>query len=105
MIEDECSKGAVNYEISYKENLVGFFVLRKLNDVSALSSIAGILPKYQNKGLGVLMNYFQILNSYKLGASEVLSTFSSNNIAATNIHWKFDYKLEKQEYIFVKHSD
>ena len=103
MISDECSKGAAVYEITYKDDFVGFYVLRLVSETTSLSSIGGVLPQYQNKGIGVLMNYLQIMNSYKLGANQVLSTFSSNNVAATIIHWKYAYRLAKQEYVFIKH--
>lgn len=105
MINDESSKGAVVYEITYKGDFIGFYVLRLINEITCLSSVGGVLPKYQNKGIGVLMNYLQIMNSYKLGAIQVLSTFSSNNVAATVIHWKYAYRLAKQEYVFIKHSN
>jgi hypothetical protein len=103
LVEDERARGAKVYEITYKEDFVGFYILRFVNQTTSYSSIGGIIPKYQNKGLGILMNYLQIRQSYELGASEVLSTFSSNNLAATHIHWKYKYRLARQETIFVKH--
>ncbi len=105
MITDEISKGAILYEITYKHDFIGFFLLRLLDQENCLSSLGGVIPKFQNKGVGVLMNYLQIQNSYDLGATRVLSTFSSNNVPATLIHWKYDYRLVKQEYIFTKHFD
>jgi hypothetical protein len=105
MLQDERARGATIYQITYKEDFVGFYILRFLNETTSYSSIGGIIPKYQNKGLGILMNYLQIRQSYELGAREVLSTFSSNNVAATHIHWKYKYRLARQEAIFVKHGD
>jgi hypothetical protein len=103
MIEDECSRGAHIYQISYKDQMVGFFILREKSEGLFLSSLGGIFPDFQNKGFGVLMNYFQIYKSFESGGKHIYSTFSSNNLGATAIHWRLNYSLVSQEYIFIKH--
>ena len=103
MIEDECSRGAQIYQISFEDQMIGFFVLREVSQGLFLSSLGGIFPNFQNKGFGVLMNYFQIYKSFESGGNQIYSTFSSNNLGATAIHWRFNYSLANQEYIFIKH--
>jgi hypothetical protein len=103
-ISDELKAGALIYEVTKTEDLIGFFLIRQVNANTSHAILAGLLDKYQKSGLGFVLNFLEIEISQKMGASAVYSIFSSNNRGALAIHMSMGYKVDRQHYIYVKHS-
>ncbi len=103
-ISDELKSGAVIYEVTKAEELIGFFLIRSLNTNTSRAILAGLLEKYQKSGLGFVLNFLEIEVSKKMGANSVQSAFSSNNRGALAIHMSMGYKVDRQHYIYVKHA-
>ena len=103
-IHDELKSGAVIYEVTKKGELIGFFLMRKIDTHSSDAILAGLLEKYQKSGLGFVLNYLEIEVSKKLGSTSLNSTFSSNIRGATAIHMSMGYTVDHQYYVYVKHA-
>ncbi len=102
-INDELSKGSTVYKILYKQKNIGFFGLRDDKN-KPFAFLGGIYKTHQNKGMGSIMNYMEIMAAKNRGASELQSTFSTNNRGAFAVHMSMGYILDKIEYVFVKHN-
>ena len=102
-IADELDSGAVIYEVTKNKELIGFFLMRRIDSNSSDAILAGLLEKYQNSGLGFVLNYLEIEVSKKNGSDSLYSTFSSNNRGATTIHMSMGYIVDRQHYVYVKH--
>lgn len=103
-ISDELKAGALIYEVTKAEDLIGFFLIRQINPSTSHAILAGLLDKYQRSGLGFVLNFLEIEVSQKMGSSAVYSIFSSNNRGALAIHMSMGYKVDRQYYVYVKHS-
>ena len=103
-IADELDSGAVIYEVTKNKELIGFFLMRKIDSHSSEAILAGLLEKYQNSGLGFVLNYFEIELSKKIGSTSLYSTFSIINRGATAVHMSMGYIVDHQHYVYVKHA-
>lgn len=102
-IEDEINNKNKIFNLIYKTNKVGFFVTKKIDNKLLFAALGGIFKKYQNSGFGLALNYHEIQCAKDLGYKKLRTAFSSNNVAASSIHYKLAYRLESQYYCFVKH--
>jgi len=103
-ISDELISGANLFEITKGDELIGFFMMKRVNLDSYEAILAGLLEKYQKSGLGFILNHLEIEATINLGANSVYSTFSSNNRGAIAIHMAMGYTVDHQSYVYVKHS-
>lgn len=103
-ILDELKLGACLYKLTYKKNTIGFFLNRKKEEQISLSILSGIYDKYQKYGFGICANYYAIDEAIKNASKKIMTSFSSNNRAATSIHFSMNYILDKQYYVYVKHK-
>ncbi len=102
-IDDEIGRGAIVYQIAFKKLRIGFFVLGSQKDDEWSAILGGIYPSYQNIGFGLLMNYLEVSKGIEKGAKRVYSAFSSNNTAASSIHFALGYQITNQKYILTRH--
>jgi len=103
-IADELNSGAVIYQVTKSKELIGFFLMREIDSHSSDAILAGLLEKYQNSGLGFVLNYLEIEICKKIGSTSLHSTFSSNNRGATAVHMSMGYIVDHQHYVYVKHA-
>jgi hypothetical protein len=103
MLQDELTAGAQLYSINFRGELAGFYVLREKRSGEFVANLGGIFPRFQNVGLGVAMNIFEIQSVANLGGSFVETTFSSNNRGALATHLELGYTLIEQKYVLTKH--
>jgi hypothetical protein len=102
LINDDVNNGSKLFELFYNQVPVGFFILNIKDDIS-YSNLAGIYKNYQNKGFGLYLNYFQLLESSKNEVNYLRTAFSSNNIGALSIHKRLGFNIYKTVSIFTKH--
>jgi hypothetical protein len=102
-IGDEISHGSKVYKMMYKGNVVGFFVLRKIDEKTLVAVLGGIYEKYRSYGFGFCMNYLQITEGIKQNVNRIKTSFSTNNRASSSMHFALNYNLEGQFYVFVNH--
>jgi hypothetical protein len=103
-IKDEIKRNSTFYKLIYKKNDCGFFIIKKIDKKNFYAPLGGIYQKYQNSGFGFFLNYFEIMETQKLGGVNTLTTFSSNNSSASSIHYLLEYKIHDQKYVLVKHE-
>jgi hypothetical protein len=105
MIKDELGAGAIMHSVNFRGENAGFFMLREkpYSDGEYLANLGGIFPKFQNVGLGMVMNILEIQSVANLGGLSLETTFSTNNRGALATHLELGYTLIDQKYILVKH--
>lgn len=102
LVMDEIKFGANLYCLQYNNIDIGFFLIRK-SGFNCISNLAGIFNEHKSKGLGIYLNYFEIVESQKLSSKNLLTAFSSNNLGAERVHNYLGFRNTNQFYIFVKH--
>ncbi|CUH74798.1 TDP-fucosamine acetyltransferase [Tritonibacter multivorans] len=102
-ISDEVARGAELQSIAFKGKFVGFFLVRDAGGGRFHSLLAGIFPAFQHMGLGYFINHMAYVHCFEKGAKTVSTTFSSNNLGASNIHNIISTRLTSQCYVFSKH--
>ncbi len=102
-IGDEKSLGAKCYVIAYKEKDVGFFVMRQKGDL-AFPCIAGMYQGENIVGIGVAMDYFEIIEAQKLNCKKIVGAVSTNNTPALNVALQLGYSIEKAMAVYVRHG-
>ena len=78
-INDEIDLGSKIYKICFKENIIGFFLLKKKENNSLVAVLGGIYKKYRSYGFGFSIDYLQILEGIKQKVSKIRTSFSTNN--------------------------
>lgn len=101
-MKDEQARGSSFYKILYKNMDAGFFVLSPLKDGKITSVLAGIYTDFQRYTIGYFMNHLAYEESFKLGARQVFTSFSSNNRGASSIHYSIACSLHNQYYVLTK---
>ena len=102
-ITDELNNEAKLFNLKFKNQYAGFFILKKIEN-KIFSNLAGIYNDFQNKGLGLFLNYSEILEGWKLGGDTLYTAYSSNNLGADRIHNTLKFTIYKQFYVFIKHN-
>lgn len=102
-IKDEIERGATIYKILYRDNHVGFMGMKLRADGQCYAFLGGIYKKFQRIGIGSIMNYLEIIEAKKCGATKLYSAFSSNNRGAYAVHLFMGYILDKSYYVYIKH--
>jgi len=103
-INDEISRGGELHAITFKGDLVGFFLVHRVEKNRYASLLGGIFECYQRMGLGYFINHLAYEYSFRSGAKSVSTTYSSNNLSASNIHFNLPVRLVSQNYVYSRHS-
>jgi len=101
-LSDEIEKGALLFLAERNGEAIGFSAFKHEADLYN-QFLVGIFLNYQNQGLGVKLIQTSALEVFKLGASRVITTVSSNNVPSLKAHQRAGYSIERMEYVFVKH--
>jgi len=104
MINDKVAQGGKVCSIIYKNEEIGFFATREMDDNNYEYFLAGIYTNYQKQGLGSNA-YTQMLAYVKSkGAKTVTGGVSMNNVGSYKMFNQSGFKLGHVEYVFVKHK-
>lgn len=102
---DEKTRSALFYKITYKDDAIGFFVIRNVEKRIYLGVISGIYPKFQKYAMGLCLYYYTIYESIKLNAKRIEQAFSTNNRGASALHLSMGgYILKEQYNVFISHK-
>jgi hypothetical protein len=101
-LEDEIAGGSKVYSFRHNDEPVGFFVLKESSGVN-ISQIGGVFNKFGKFGMGIFLNYYQIVVSRELGSSRLRIAFSSNNLPVFRISRILGFEVKPTNYVFVKH--
>jgi len=102
-VKDELTRGAQVFMLNYKNMPIGFFVMRLAEDKKCHAFLGGIFPGHKGGGFGYFLNYFEVIKGMELGASKIITTFSSNNTSIASVHYSLGCRLVHQQYILVRH--
>lgn len=103
-ILQEAKQNTQIYKIMYRDEEIGFSMLRKPEEKICKYLLSGLYQKYTGKGLGIYPHFCMFQESEKLGAGEIEGGVSTNNQPALNIHTNLGYRVYKIYYVFVKHG-
>jgi len=104
MINDKLAQGGKVCSIIHRNEDIGFFATREMEDKHYEYFLAGIYSKYQKQGLGSNA-YTQMLAYVKNnGARTVTGDVSMNNIGSYKMFNQSGFKLRNAEYVFIKHK-
>ena len=104
-IKDEMERGAELFEISYKENAIGFFTQKQLDEKTYYPFLAGLYPGNQEKvGLGFSVLAKPIEDVMKRGGRYISTYVSSNNLPMVKLHAQLGFLPNKICNVFVKHN-
>lgn len=102
-INDEINNGAQLFKIKYRNKIVGFFTMKEKEEKVFDSVLAGMYQSKQMVGIGLAMDYFEIMEANRNEGKKVLASVSTNNLSALMIALQLGYSIDKLENIYVKH--
>jgi hypothetical protein len=102
-INDVLKNGGNLCSILYKEDHIGFFLIKHLEKKCYISYLAGVFENVAPIGSGVFINQMAYEHCFKDGARSVYTTFSSNNVSAASIYNLFETRLIWQKYVYTMH--
>jgi len=103
VVFDEIERGAVLIGLLYKNDIVGFDLIKKTDESVYVCTLAGIYPPFQGMKLSGLMVGCGLSYVEDNGSGKIYTGISSNNIASLRAHLQAGYKINSITYIFIKH--
>lgn len=101
-VNDEVNSGSEVFQLAYKNQAVGFFLLSGSSGV-CLAKLGGIYQHSDLPGAGVLLNLHEIKIARDKGFSELKGWFSSNNLPVHRINQILGYKTRPIYNVFIRH--
>ena len=102
-IEDELSRNALFYKFIYKNQIIGFSILKEISPHCFDGFLGGLYKNYQKSGFGNVLNVADIVKS--LGGKSLVSNVSSNNFSQIKNLVNKGYYPWCSYHIFVKHNN
>ncbi len=103
-VEDELKLGAELFKISFKDNVIGFFTFKELNNGEFYPFLGGLLCSYNQTGLGFSVIRKPIEEVIKRNGNSISTFVSSNNLAIIRAHVQQGFNLNQIQNIFIKHN-
>ena len=104
-IRSEFERESILYEIKYKNNPIGFTLLR-FEQKYFHALLGGVYEKYQGEGLGILTiaSGFLYCEENNIEVKKEYTAISSNNVPVMRLYNYFDFKIDKMQYVLIKHQ-
>lgn len=103
-IKDERERGSELFQYQYKNQAVGFFILKQIEPNVYYPFLAGIYPEYQKYVFGAVYIYKALFEA-KRRKGKLVSTFiSTNNQNAMRMHMECGFQIKEISYVYVKHN-
>ncbi|MDE7281792.1 MAG: GNAT family N-acetyltransferase [Ruminiclostridium sp.] len=103
-ISDELERGSLMYKYLYKDKVIGFAGVSEREDGDSYNFLGATYPEYQSKGFGQVTFLRLMEAAKKRGAKRMFTGFSMNNAGAANMHISMGCRIDKSEYVFVRHE-
>lgn len=101
--EKEINAGnAIPYIVEYREEKVGFFILKKVNDRTADGMLSGMFDTSKSMGLGFSVVYYPMVEARMMGMTKLVTTVSSNNPSIYKINQQMGFMIQQMDYILYK---
>ena len=82
---------------------IGFFILKERNNICN-PFLAGLFHQKDDKGMGLSLVYYQMLQAKKDNMKKIIGDVSSNNLSSLRMYLMFGYEIKTMRYILVRHS-
>lgn len=92
------------FQIYYKKNPIGFFGIKKKEDLIYDNFLAGIYARFKSYGFGFSIISKAIEEIGNLGGSRYSTHISSNNLSVIKLYQNFGFTTKNLQYIFIKHQ-
>lgn len=103
-IRDELSRGTPVYKMLYKNDTVGFFTFKKIDDGVYFPFLAGMYEKYIRSGLGINIVIKPIELAQEMNAKYNSTYVSSNNNSALMTHLSLGFQVKELINVFTKNK-
>ena len=103
-ISDEQNRGSELFQYVYKNQTVGFFILKQIESDSYYPFLAGIYPDYQNKVFGAVYIYKPLLEAKRRNGKMVSTYISTNNYNAVRMHIECGFQMKEITYVYIRHA-
>lgn len=90
------------YIVETSTSPLGFFVLKEKSETISDSLLVGLFDS-KKRGFGFPVIYYPFVQARKEGKKKIIARVSSNNIVSLKMNLAVGYKLDKINYLFVKH--
>lgn len=104
-ISDELTRGTELYKLIYKNENIGFFTFKQIDNGVYYPFLAGVYKKYQTSGLGAIFCYKPIIEARKRNAKLISTYVSTNNSNTLRLHSMFGFATKSISYVFIRHTD
>ena len=104
-IKDEIKNDSKVFNISYKNDDFGFFILKKIKDDTYYPFLSSLYKDYVNSGLGFAVVRKPIEEIKKNGGKFVYTNISTNNQHALKASIQQGFYINNIQNIFVKHTN
>lgn len=103
-IRDEIERGTTVFKELYHNEVINFFLCRKISGNIYSPFLGGTYEKYINKGIGIPCMLKSVEICRAIGAKRLVSSVSTNNPAALRGNLTVGYRVEDVKHVFVKHN-
>lgn len=106
-IEDELSRGSDLYHVFFRDEEVGFFVMKEtIPGVEANPFLASLYDGFKSSGLGMnVVVGVEIEEAKRRGMRRLRTHVSSNNVAVLNLYEFMGYHVSHVQNVFTKHAE
>ena len=101
--KDVLNQGAKLMILKYKNEVAAFDVLIDKGNGVAEAFLGGLVAKYQNSNLGLILVYQFTQYAFEYGFKKVITGVSSNNLSILKIHELLGYSVDCINYCLIKH--
>lgn len=102
--KDELSRGADLSVAYYKNKMIAFALVKRIDDKSFDAILGGLFPDARNSGLGFLSIYTGLESIKRLGGTIYETRVSSNNLPILKLHQLLGFSVDDISYILTKHN-
>lgn len=103
-IEDEQKKGSELFQYLYKDQKIGFFTFKQIENNVYYPFLAGIYPEYQKNVFGAVYIYKPLIEAKKRNGKMISTYISTNNSNAVRMHIESGFQFREVTYVYVKHK-
>ena len=102
-LENEIAQDtAFPFVVDYQNTPIGFFVLKKINERTGDSMLAGLFNTQESRGSGFSTILFPMVEAKKRNMKKIITSVSSNNPDSLKVHLALGYKILKMSYILSR---
>ncbi len=102
-IKDLVSQGCVLYQVFLKNDVIGFYVFKRIDNKKVQGVLTGTFKKYLNSGIGTVITKRLCDTVWGLNYDYLYASVVSNNIKALRTNLLFGYEIESISHHYVKH--